>query len=76
MITTMRPLLCILRLGHRWETNSDVEGSITRCKRCGKLRHAGTTDLRAAVDDASGDPIRSHAESVIIQNAQHLDDLP
>jgi hypothetical protein len=72
----MRPLLCILGLRHRWETRSDEEGSVTSCRRCGKLRHVGITDFRAAVDESPGDPIRSHAESMLIQNTQHLDDLP
>jgi hypothetical protein len=69
----MRPLLCILRFGHRWETHSDAEGSVTSCRRCGKLRHVRSTGFRASIDAASGDPIRSHAESTMIQ---HLDDLP
>jgi hypothetical protein len=29
------------RGGHRWETTSDIAGSITACARCGKLSHAG-----------------------------------
>jgi hypothetical protein len=29
----------MLRGGHRWETTTDVVGSITACARCGKVSH-------------------------------------
>ena len=32
-------LLCIVRLGHSWETVQDPAGSFARCMRCGLLRH-------------------------------------
>ena len=69
----MRPLLCVLGLGHRWETHSDAEGSVTSCRRCGKLRHVGAADLRAIVDDTPGNPRQSYAESAMIHDTQYLD---
>jgi hypothetical protein len=54
----MRPLLCILGR-HRWQTRSDTEGSVTSCRRCGKLRHTGTDFV------SPGDPDQHAAEGYI-----------
>jgi len=50
-----RHLACVVRGGHRWETISDAEGSVTYCIRCDETRHVGT-DF-----DAPGNP-RAHAD--------------
>jgi hypothetical protein len=52
----VRELACVLRGGHRWETISDAEGTVTYCGRCDKTRHGGT-DV-----DPPGDP-QSHADT-------------
>jgi hypothetical protein len=31
---------CVLRGGHRWETTTDVVGTVTACPRCGKVSHS------------------------------------
>lgn len=70
---SMRSLSCVIfGLGHRWEMYSDAEGSVTTCRRCGKLRHLRAAGLREIIDDAPGDPIRSHAESKIVENTKYL----
>jgi hypothetical protein len=48
------------RGGHRWETTTDVVGSITVCERCGKLSHGGRSvssgsPLYGVADEASSD---------------------
>jgi len=44
-----RHLACAVRGGHRWETLSGAEGSVTYCVRCDKTRHDGT-DFDPPVD--------------------------
>ena len=41
-MSLLRRLACLVRGGHRWETTSDIAGSITTCARCGKLVHVRT----------------------------------
>ena len=57
-MSLLRRLACAARGGHRWETTTDVVGSITVCGRCGKLRHAGSMTpesvQRAADMEAKG----------------------
>jgi hypothetical protein len=54
-VSAVRQLLCVVRLGHRWQTATDAEGSVTFCVRCGKTRHTG-------IDfDPPGDP-EQHAD--------------
>ena len=36
----LQRLLCLVRGGHKWQTTSDDAGSVTRCVRCGTLKHA------------------------------------
>lgn len=44
-----RHLACVARGGHRWQTLTDAEGSVTYCVRCDKTRHVGT-DFDPPVD--------------------------
>ena len=41
VMSLLRRLACVARGGHRWETTTDVAGSISVCGRCGKLGHGG-----------------------------------
>jgi hypothetical protein len=66
-MSAVRRLLCVVRLGHRWETVTDSEGSVTYCVRCAKLRHSGI-DV-----DPPGDP-RQHAHEAKL--AEGIRNLP
>jgi hypothetical protein len=50
-------LACLPLGGHRWETTTDIAGSITRCARCGKTSHGGASVSEAPADSQSaGNP--------------------
>ena len=38
----LRPFMCLVRGGHRWETVTDTSGSVTTCARCGRMCHDRT----------------------------------
>jgi hypothetical protein len=63
-----RPVFCIVfGLGHRWQTQTDDQGSVTSCRRCGRLRHARTEDLELPVELE-----RNFYESKTIENTKYM----
>jgi hypothetical protein len=65
-MSAARQIRCIIRLGHRWETVTDTEGSVTYCARCGKTRHSGI-DFDPAVD-----PVQHAHEAKLAENIRNL----
>lgn len=65
-MNVLRRFLCVVRLGHRWETLTDAEGSVTYCVRCAKTRHSGTEF------DPPGDPERHADEARIAEGIRYL----
>jgi hypothetical protein len=63
-----RPVTCIVfGFGHRWQTHTDEQGSVTTCRRCGKVRHFGTDELELPTDLE-----RNFYESKTIENTKYL----
>ena len=50
----LRSALCRLAGGHRWVTTTDAVGDLTRCSRCGALRH------QRAVSRERDEPVRDY----------------
>jgi hypothetical protein len=49
-VSSVRRLACLVRGGHRWETTTDVAGSITTCGRCGTVKHSGMSGRNQNAD--------------------------
>ena len=65
-LSVVRRFLCVIRLGHRWETVTDAEGSVTYCVRCAKTRHSG-------IDfDPPGDPEQHAHEAKLAEGIRYL----
>ena len=65
-MTSWRRLLCVVCLGHRWQTHVDAEGPVTYCLRCGKIRHSGFEF------DPPGDLEFHAAEAKIAEGVRYL----
>jgi hypothetical protein len=64
-----RQFACVVRGGHRWQTLTDTEGSVTYCVRCDKTSHVGT-DF-----DPPADP-RAHAHAGKVSEVQRTTGFP